>query len=85
MRSKYLTLVLFLVLGGCTSHENLRADFGASYAINRDAQIVDPGAASRGPRTPIGDGQKMEQSLKDYRKGKPEASREQLIITTNGR
>jgi type IV pilus biogenesis protein CpaD/CtpE len=84
MRSKVVIPAVLLLLAGCASREHLRADFGASQAINRTAQVVDPQAESRAPRPQVGDGQKMEQALKDYRKGKPEASRDHLIISTKG-
>ncbi|MCD6061866.1 MAG: hypothetical protein K0R03_1961 [Moraxellaceae bacterium] len=84
MRSEILIPLLFLsLLAGCAGREHLRADFGASNANNKLVQTVDPQAEQRGPRALVGDGQKMEQALKDYRKGKPEATRDQLIISTS--
>jgi len=83
MRSKTLIPVLLLaLLAGCSAREHLRADFGASNTINIAAHTLDPASASRERAPLMGDGQKMEQALKDYRKGKPEASRDQLIIST---
>lgn len=86
MRNKTLTPVLLLsLLAGCSAREHLRADFGASTAINTTAMTLDPQADSRARPPLMGDGQKMEQALKDYRKGRPEATRDHLIISTNGK
>lgn len=83
MRSKFsLVALLPLLLAGCAGREHLRPHFGDSVRNNVSVQMLEPAAADRARPAAVSDGQKMEQALKDYRKGKPEASREQLIITT---
>jgi len=80
-----LSLLLVVLLAGCAGKEHLRPDFGVSVRQNIAVQTLDPGAATREHPALAGDGQKMEQSLKDYRKGKPEASRDHLIISSGGK
>lgn len=86
MRNKtLLPLLLVALLAGCAGKEQLRPDFGVSVRRNIATQMLDPDAATREHPALAGDGQKMEQSLKDYRKGKPEASRDHLILSTGGK
>jgi type IV pilus biogenesis protein CpaD/CtpE len=80
--ANFSALALFVLLAGCSGREHLRRDFGYSTQNNISVQVVDPAAAQRQRRMSVSDGQKMEQALKDYRKGRPEATREKLIITS---
>lgn len=82
MRSNTLALLAVLTLAGCAGTDPLRADFGESVRQNIAAQTLDPEAGSRAGAALVSDGQKMEQALQDYRKGRPEATREQLIISS---
>jgi type IV pilus biogenesis protein CpaD/CtpE len=75
-------LLLTLLATGCAGRDPLRADFGNSNRINISAQTLDPNAGQRERTTAVSDGQKMEQALKDYRKGRPEATRDHLVIGT---
>jgi type IV pilus biogenesis protein CpaD/CtpE len=83
MRAKPTALLtLALLLAGCAGREHLRPDFGVSNRHNIQVQALDPEAGRRERAVAVSDGQKMEQALKDYRKGRPDASRDHLIIST---
>lgn len=83
MRAKsLLPFVALLLLAGCAGRESLHPDFGYSVRHNIAAQTLDPDAATREHAALMGDGQKMEQALKDYRKGRPEDTRQHLILST---
>lgn len=77
-----LLLTLALLLAGCAGREQLRPDFGYSNRNNIQAQTLEPAAGQRERAVAVSDGQKMEQALKDYRRGRPEATRDHLIIST---
>ncbi|MCM0612003.1 hypothetical protein KFJ24_05875 [Marinobacter sediminum] len=75
----WILMPALIVLGGCTHTESLGPDWGNSTALNRDAQVLNPGAG-KGPQPPhTMDGIKADQAVEEYHSEKADADDERLI------
>lgn len=76
-------VVVALGLAGCAGKQKMRADFGNSTQINREAQVINADAASQAPAATAVDGQKAEKGLQRYRADKGTDSRSTLLDNVN--
>lgn len=80
MRNRNAILVpAILMLTGCTAPEHMTRDYGYSYHHNLVVQQQAPAGTVQQHPDVLGDGQKMEQAIANYRKDKSESARERLV------
>lgn len=76
-------VVVALGLAGCAGKQKMRADFGKSTQINREAMVINADATAQAPATSAIDGQKAEKGLQRYRADKGTDSRSTLLDNIN--